>query len=500
MRSNCYNTVVNFTNRLAAAGGNSRRLLSRDWPFGAVETGDADMDCGWYPAAGANFGGHIDYSCENYCIITRSSCSERHHVRINRAGDSSLREYCRTVAHDSRDFCQDARCSNACPPYIVSDRNIAAQVCTRGACRRGCHHVRLLYAAARTVIIRRTCCTNASKQRNSGGVRRSVLSIRPSTSPILRFRASLPERLQARTGLAAANCSLLISLLFGGTDVAASGAGPPFFELASCICWPQAGPMCCWSIAVLSPSGDIICRRLPAPRLLRVIGSTAATWLFVAICGSQPSIVRAGCMSTYRLVGQALGRTSPLFDRLLFAAYVMVLWQPAVWRQPGTWLSFAATYAVGLGIQSQRRDNSREKVTDSSAVRNWLYRVFQGGVRLMKTTLVVELMTLPFLLHWFGQLSTVSVLANLMAEPITMLLLPAILLLIVLTALPSWGATVLVAHWLARAVAVLLHGLLFGSKALAAWPVSFLLLPNFTWSDVSAWYLALFLSIRFGFI
>jgi ComEC/Rec2-related protein len=310
------------------------------------------------------------------------------------------------------------------------------------------------------------------------------------------YRIIVPTLLASHTHLSLPECNLLVSLLFGGTDVsvgekqvflraglmhllAASGANVLLVERCFLAVW---GPLC---------------KRLPAARFVRLFGSVSAVWLFVAMCGGQPSILRAGLMTTYRQLGEACGRTGNLFNSLLVAAYLMSLWQPDTWQQPGTWLSFAATYAVGLALR--RTSGKAKKSEDGSSVALiWCRRFLFGVWHLVRTTLLVEALTIPFTLHWFGQVSIVSVAANLVADPLIVLLLPVTLLLVVLCAMakPMLPAVAFLMRPLAFAAAFLLKGLLACSQWLASWHDSFWTLSQFSWLDAAAWYTLLFIMLR----
>jgi ComEC/Rec2-related protein len=310
------------------------------------------------------------------------------------------------------------------------------------------------------------------------------------------YRVSVPALLASHTQLSLPECNLLVSLLFGGTDVpvgekqvflraglmhllAASGANVLLVERCFMAVW---GPLC---------------KRLPAARFVRLCGSVSAVWLFVALCGGQPSITRAGLMTTYRQLGEACGRTGNLFNSLLVAAYLMSLWQPDTWQQPGAWLSFAATYAVGLALRG--RSGKAKKSNDGSwAALTWGRRFLFGVWHLVRTTLVVEALTIPFTLHWFGQVSIVSVAANLVADPLIVLLLPITLLLVVLCAMAKamLPAVAFLTRPLAFAAALLLKGLLACSQWLASWQDSFWTLSQFSWLDAAAWYTLLFIMLR----
>jgi competence protein ComEC len=134
---------------------------------------------------------------------------------------------------------------------------------------------------------------------------------------------------------------------------------------------------------------------------------------FLLITGNSPSIVRASIISMLSIMVWYFGRTIKPVVLLLTAATVTILANPAyVWGNVSWYLSFLAFYGVVvLGPLATRR----------------LYGDRQPGLvaKILIESLCAEIMTLPYVLYIFGQMSHVSLVANVLVAafvPLAMLL------------------------------------------------------------------------------
>jgi competence protein ComEC len=160
-------------------------------------------------------------------------------------------------------------------------------------------------------------------------------------------------------------------------------------------------------------------------------GAMVALVAFVVLAGPEPSVLRAGVMGAVGLLALAIGRERAALPALATAVVLLVLWDPAMAVSFGFALSVLAT--GGLVLLAPR----------------WADRLAARGVpRGLAEALVVpaaaHLVTAPVVAGMAGQVSLVSVLANLLAAPVVA---PAtvlgVLAAVVAPALP-WLAVVLV--------------------------------------------------------
>ena len=126
---------------------------------------------------------------------------------------------------------------------------------------------------------------------------------------------------------------------------------------------------------------------------------------FVAITGLSPSMSRAGLVSILSLLAWYYGRKFHPIILIVFVAALTVFWSPAyAWGDIGWLLSFASFLGVIILAPLLHKYFFGEK--EPSAIR-----------QILGETISAQLVTLPIILLAFGQLSTVSLLANLLILP-----------------------------------------------------------------------------------
>ncbi len=196
----------------------------------------------------------------------------------------------------------------------------------------------------------------------------------------------------------------------------------------------------------------IWCLRLPAPLAARWGGVLLATGYALVAGWGVPAQRTVALLFLVALL-QSSGRLWPWPLALLVCAVPIGLADPWALVQPGFWLSFVA---VALLMQQGHAANF-----DASEP-SWRRSLRE----LLRTQAVVTLGLAPLLVLFFGQLSLVGVLANLIAVPVVTVLITPLALL---GALLPWAWTV--ATWAAQLLFQLL-GLM------ATWPGAVWSLPQ----------------------
>lgn len=201
---------------------------------------------------------------------------------------------------------------------------------------------------------------------------------------------------------------------------------------------------------------------------------------FLLITGSSASIVRASIVSLLSLAAWYYGRAfKPLTLILLTAAGTALVNPLYVWGDMGWYLSFLAFYGVMiLGPAVQERwvtPRLRESLVVGAALES----------------LCAEVMTLPLVLMVFGQMSLVSLPAN--------VLIATLVPLAMLTSLVAGLAGMLllpIAGWLAWPASIILNYMLDAAHVLASIPHIFLEHIGFSlWAMVISYLAVLVASI-----
>lgn len=164
----------------------------------------------------------------------------------------------------------------------------------------------------------------------------------------------------------------------------------------------------------LTIMADIFSKRVNKKSKFRgLILTLAFIGLFVLLAGTSASIARAGAVSTLVAIATYYGRKfKPVLLILLVAAGSALLNPFNVWGDVGWYLSFLAFFGVLV-------------VSPVIEKRFWKKKEPKLLSKIVLESFSAQIMTVPYVLFIFGQLSTVSLLSNLVVLPLiplTMLL------------------------------------------------------------------------------
>ena len=137
------------------------------------------------------------------------------------------------------------------------------------------------------------------------------------------------------------------------------------------------------------------------------MGSIVLVLLFVALAGSSASIARAALVSILTICAAHYGRqVKPLTLLLLAAGYTAVQNPINLWLDIGWYLSFLAFFGVLIVAPTiiGRLYNSRQRQPHPITA-------------LLVETVSAQIMTVPITMYVFGQVSVVSLVANLFVVP-----------------------------------------------------------------------------------
>ena len=145
-------------------------------------------------------------------------------------------------------------------------------------------------------------------------------------------------------------------------------------------------------------------------RRLRLFCCGGVLLFFVLVAGSAPSVVRAGVMQLLLLVAPVLGRENDPPTSLSFALFLLLVQNPYAAQNIGLQLSFASVagiYLLGRPIY--------ERWTAALPGRGLLSQVARWGLGVLSITLGAIVFTTPLSALYFGAVSLVAPVANLLA-------------------------------------------------------------------------------------
>jgi competence protein ComEC len=213
-----------------------------------------------------------------------------------------------------------------------------------------------------------------------------------------------------------------------------------------------------FNVALVAGSAFLLLRlvRFPAPL---AAGLALATLIaFATVVGGQPSVLRATVMGGLFLAAGLLGRESRVWNSLAAALLVLLALDPGSLMEPGLQLSFAAT--AGL-------------LHLSPWIRARLVPWCPGPIAsALAVSAGAQLGVTPVMLMYFGQLSPLGVVANLLVVPLAGLLTTGGLLTLAVATLSEP-----LAHTLFQSLWILLVALRLVVRVFAALPGAIVYLP-----------------------
>ncbi len=167
---------------------------------------------------------------------------------------------------------------------------------------------------------------------------------------------------------------------------------------------------------------------------LRPIAVAAGVWTYVALLAFPAPATRAAIFITVSVLAGKIERSPPPVSTLAVAAMGVFTIDPAAFRSIGAWLSISAVWGTALAGRELRRfgfDSALAKLVGSSV----------GAT----------LATAPVTAFGFGAVAPVGVFANIVAVPVTGLIVPSVFLSLLVGRLMAGGAGMLL--WFLEAFA-----------------------------------------------
>jgi competence protein ComEC len=147
-------------------------------------------------------------------------------------------------------------------------------------------------------------------------------------------------------------------------------------------------------------------------------------WIFSFIAGAQPSVLRSAVMFSFIALGETMERRGSIFNTLALSAFVLLCYHPSWLWDAGFQLSYSAVTGIMLFFKP-------------------LYNLFYCANKLADAiwkanavTLSAQLLTLPVSLYHFHQFPLLFLFSNLVAVPLSGIILFGTILLCCLAFLP----------------------------------------------------------------
>lgn len=151
---------------------------------------------------------------------------------------------------------------------------------------------------------------------------------------------------------------------------------------------------------------------------LRCLIIILSLWIFSLLAGGSPSVLRSAVMFTCIAFGEVLNKKSSIYNTLAFSAFILLIWNPFWLWDVGFQLSYSAVLSIIIFFRP---------------IYNWVY--FQNKIldwlwKLNAVTLAAQILTLPISVYHFHQFPVLFLFANLVAVPLSSLILIGEIILI----------------------------------------------------------------------
>jgi competence protein ComEC len=191
--------------------------------------------------------------------------------------------------------------------------------------------------------------------------------------------------------------------------------------------------------------------------LLKTICILLVLWLFTLVAGAAPSILRSAIMFSCIAIGNSFNKKASIYHTLGLSAIIILIIQPFSLWDVGFQLSYAAVISIVVFDNFFKR---AIYIQQPILKKIW---------HLCAITMAAQIFTLPLVLYHFHQFPVLFLFTNLIAVPLSGVVLYACIALLLVSGIP------IVAIYLGKSIQVALYGLnqlIFwvNNSGMAVWP------------------------------
>jgi competence protein ComEC len=164
--------------------------------------------------------------------------------------------------------------------------------------------------------------------------------------------------------------------------------------------------------------------RIKSLHLFRCLFIAAFLWIFSILCGASPSVLRSALMFTCLLAGETLQKENYTANALAASAFILLCFDPKLIMDIGFQLSYAAVGSLMIYNRYISRIYSPRNLSISFAWNS------------ISTSISAQVLTTPLILFHFHQFPVLFILANLIAVPLSGIILILLIFLCLLSSFP----------------------------------------------------------------
>ena len=146
-------------------------------------------------------------------------------------------------------------------------------------------------------------------------------------------------------------------------------------------------------------------------RWLKLLLVISGLWIFSLLAGGTPSVLRSTVMFTFIIAGQSFSRSVSIFNSLAASGFLLLCYNPFWLWDVGFQLSYAAVLSILIFMKP---------VYNLWFINN---KILDAIWKLNAVTLSAQILTVPICLFYFHQFPNLFLIVNLVAVPLSSLIL-----------------------------------------------------------------------------
>ncbi len=167
--------------------------------------------------------------------------------------------------------------------------------------------------------------------------------------------------------------------------------------------------------------------KLPHGKIWRAMAIILIMWMYAAVTGFSPSVLRACTMFSFVAIGQSFNRRTNIYNTLAASAFILLVLNPYMIASVGFQLSYLAVISiVWLQPYLYKQLNFKNKVLDYA----WA---------IVTVSLAAQVATGPLSLFYFNQFPNYFLITNLAVIPMAGVIIYAAIATLVLYPIPILG-------------------------------------------------------------
>ena len=160
---------------------------------------------------------------------------------------------------------------------------------------------------------------------------------------------------------------------------------------------------------------------------LQLVLILACLWMFSLLTGASPSVLRAAVMFSFIAVGKNIYKEASIYNSLAASAFVLLCYNPYYLWAVGFQLSYLAVLSIVI---------FQKPIYNCIYIKNkWVDKAWQ----LMAVSTAAQLLTFPVCIYYFHQFPNLFLISNMIAVPLSGLILYAEIILVAFSWIPFVG-------------------------------------------------------------